>query len=83
MYVYKYVYMYVCASAPVGPRGVEEENDVAIEMNHQPASTVVCSNGCRYQCDLQLIDKANIPSCKLRRHTVTLENSFIVKYVLN
>lgn len=64
-------------------RRAEEEKDVAIEMNHQPVSSVVCSNRCRYQYDLQLIDKANIPSCKLRRHTVTLENSFIVNYVLN
>lgn len=60
-----------------------EEKYVATEMNHQSVSYVACCNRCRYQFDLQLIDKANIPSCKLRRHTVTLENSVIVKYILN
>jgi len=57
--------------------------DVAVGMNHQRARLVRCSNTRHYQYDLQAIDKANIPPCKLLRHTVTLENSFMVKYVLN
>jgi len=59
------------------------EEDVAVGMNHRRASLVRCSNTRLYQYDLQAIDKANIPPCKLLRHTVTLENSFMVKYVLN
>jgi hypothetical protein len=69
----------VCARSPT--RDMEE--DVAVGMNHRRVSLVRCSNTWLYQNDLQAIDKANILPCKTLRHAVTLENSCMVKYVLN